>query len=79
MWTRILLVVTLAFVIASTGHGFVRPVKPHFQFEPSTLRASLASAGNGSTLDEILQELHMRYRASKNLALLIIWHPLPND
>lgn len=63
MSTRILLIVTLVFVGASTGYGFVRSVKPQFQFESSTFRAPLASvsSSNGSTLDEILQELDMRY------------------
>lgn len=63
MSIRILLIVTLTFVSASTGYGFVRHVKPQFQFESSMFRAPLASvsSSNGSTPDEILQELGMRY------------------
>lgn len=63
MLARIILVLTLIFVGASIGHGYVQGVKPKFQFDSSTLRASLASvsATNGSTIEEIMQELNEKY------------------
>ena len=66
MQLRILSILALAFACIGTGSAYVPGFKPHLQetaqesLTASELYAS-ATANNGSTLDDILEELNTRY------------------
>lgn len=64
MQENIILLLTIAFMATSTSQGYVPRVMPKHQFDPSEIRALLASfaSTNGSSLKEIMQEMVTRYR-----------------
>lgn len=70
MLAKFLLVVTLSTVIScSIGHEYyVQRVKPQMLSDSSLVREPLvlASSTNGSTLEDILQELDTRYNNMRN-------------
>ena len=65
MQANIFLLLSVIFVSTSTGHGYVPRTIPHQDFHPLEIAAVSPSfsSTNGSTHDEIMQELGTRYGA----------------
>ena len=54
-------IVTLAFASVSAGHRYMQSVKPQYQETIARGQYASATPTNGSTLEDIMRELDLRY------------------